>query len=309
MIEKQALLEILNQNFEEVFTDTKFYRDGGSLSYIVSSNEERYFLRIIRPELLETARQSIDIHTYLQGHAFAVPIIIFTKDGQPYIERKADDKTYLLVLYEYIEGGEPGVGDVESIGKLIANLHNIMKCYPKSLKSQEKHFFIDRYVDILRSKNDHTADEYEHLGNILWEKVKHLPQGFCHCDLYPGNILKSNEGKLYVLDFDTSCIGFPMYDITLFCNKTDYFAYSDKGFYESELWLQYFLKGYTKYRSLTEEEIKAFYYFHVIYHYQVQATIVEIYGIDCNPDDFEDKQLDWIKQWMKKAEMDKGIDF
>jgi len=309
MIENRELLEILNRNHKKTFTDISFNRDGGSLSYIVLSNEEKYFLRVIRPALLATAYQSIDIHTYLQGYNFAVPSIIFTKGGQPYITRTANDKTNLLVLYEYIEGGEPGDKDATAVGELIAKLHNVMQSYPKALKNQEKHFFIDRYVDILRSKNDHTADDYEHLGNMLWEKVKNLPKGFCHCDLYPGNIFKTDDGKLYVLDFDTSCYGFPMYDITLFCNKTDYFNYSDEGFDKSEITLQNFLKGYTKYRSLTDEEIRAFYYFHVIYHYQVQATIVEIYGINCNPDDFEDKQLDWIMSWMKKAATDRGIIF
>ena len=308
-MEKQELLEILNCNYENIFTDVNFYRDGGSLSYIVLSNDKQYFLRIIRPEFLVTAVQSIDIHMFLQGHNFPVPVIVFTKDNQPYVTRKTDSQTNLLVLYEYIDGGEIDDTDVENIGELTAKLHNIMEHYTKPLKSRDKHFFIGRYVDILRSKGDHTADEYERLGDMLWEKAKNLPKGFCHCDLYPGNILKSNDGKLYVLDFDTSCIAFPMYDITLFCNKTNYFEYSHEGFYKSELRLQHFLKGYLKHRTLTDEEMRAFYYFHVIYHYQVQATIVEIYGIDCNEDDFEDKQLDWITSWIKKAETDRGIDF
>jgi Ser/Thr protein kinase RdoA (MazF antagonist) len=156
-------------------------------------------------------------------------------------------------------------------------------------------------VEILRGKGDHTAQEYEELGEKLCDKVKHLPRGYSHCDLYPGNVMKGKDGKLYVLDFDTSCVSFPMYDVTLFCNRTDYFNYSDKGFEESELWLRLFLKGYVKHRQLTEEEIKAFYYLVVIYHYQLQATIVEIYGVDCNEDDFEDKQLDWIRNWIKTA--------
>ena len=309
MNDKQALLEILNSNYKISFTTIDFYRDGGSMSYVVFSDDEKYFLRVIRPELLATAYQSIDIHVFLQSQDFAVPSIVFTKDEQPFITKQTDDKTNLLVLYKHIEGGEPNDADVEKVGEMTAKLHDIMESYPKTLTSREKHFFIGRYVDILRNKNDHIADEYERLGNLLWSKVENLPKGFCHCDLYPGNILKSDEGKLYVLDFDTSCHGFPMYDITLFCNKTNYFEYSDEGFYQSVQRLHDFLKGYTKHRTLTEGEIQAFYYFHVIYHFQVQATIVEIYGVDCNPDDFEDKQLEWMHSWIKRAEQDKGIIF
>lgn len=36
---------------------------------------------------------------------------------------------------------------------------------------------------------------------------------------YP-NIRKDPDGKLYIHDFDTSCEGFPMYDLTLICDMT-----------------------------------------------------------------------------------------
>ena len=32
------------------------------------------------------------------------------------------------------------------------------------------------------------ADEFEAYGNEAWDKVKHLPAGYCHGDLYRNNI-------------------------------------------------------------------------------------------------------------------------
>ena len=306
-LEQHEILQILNHNYDIVFTDIEFYRDGGNLTYTVLSDETKYFLKVIRPTFLTTAVQSADIHLYLQNYDFAVPPIILTKDEQPYIKTGKDDTTNLLILYEYIAGDEPTDEDVENVGELVGRFHNLMESYPNELEKQDKHFFIGRYIDILRSKNHDRIDEYEELAEKLWEKVKNLPRSYCHCDLYIGNIFKTESDKLYVLDFDTSCNAFPVYDITLFCDRTSFFEYSDEGYEKSKMCLERFLKGYLKHRSLTKEEIAAVHYFRLIYHYQLQATIVEIHGINCNDDDFEDKQLDWLKSYINKAKAEANI--
>ncbi len=301
MMEKKEILRLLNHNYNMNFTKVEFYRDGGNLAYVVFLNDKKFFLRVIRPIFQEIALQSIDIQLYLQLNNFPVPTIIFTKDNQPFIQKKNFDGTDMLVLYEYIEGEEPSEEDVENVGELIGKLHLLMKSYPRRLERRDKHFFIERYIDILQQKNYSKIDEYIEIGEKLWKKVKDIPRGYCHGDLYRGNILKAKDNQLYVLDFDTSCEAFPIHDITLFCNETNYFEYSDEGFEKSEEWFRIFLKGYLKFCTLTEKEIEAFYFFHAIYHYQLQATIVEIHGIDCNESDFEDKQLEWIKSWLNKA--------
>lgn len=308
MLQREEILQVLNEEYPQEFVNVKFYRDGGSLSYIVKTRQEEYFLRLIRPELMETALQSIQIQVYLQNISFPVPPIIFTVKDQPYARQMRNGETCLLVLYEFISGGEPTGADIEGVGELIGRFHHVMEKYTGPLKIQDKYFFIDRYVKILAGKNHPLTQEYRALGDRLWEKVKNLPRGYCHCDLYRGNILKDRAGKLYVLDFDTSCNAFPMYDITLFCNETDYFAYSDEGFQKSQIWLRRFLEGYSKYRTLTEEEIDAFYVLHAVYHFQLQATIVEIYGVDCNEADFEDRQMDWMRRWLAKAKEEAGIE-
>ena len=295
------VMQTLNESYDTRFSNVEFNRDGGSLSYVLTDGESKYFLRIIRPELMETAYQSIDIHMYLTSEGFPVPKIVLAKQGKPYIQIHNREKTNLYVLYEYIEGGEPAHEDAAAVGELVGHLHTVMARYPGELKFRDKDFFIDRYVSILKSKNHVLSGAYERIGERLWDKVKHMPRGYCHCDLYPGNIHKSKDGQLYVLDFDTSCNGFPMFDITLFCGEIDYFKYTDEGFEQSKKQLERFLEGYKKHRMPTKEEIEAFYFLEAINHFQLQATIVEIYGLDCNEADFEEKQLDWIVKWLQRA--------
>lgn len=49
-----------------------------------------------------------------------------------------------------------------------------------------------------------------------------------------------------------------------------------------------------------DNQLFVMYEFIALRHFQLQATIVEIYDLDCIDEKFIDKQLDWIKQWRKQ---------
>ena len=144
-------------------------------------------------------------------------------------------------------------------------------------------------------------------GNELWEKVKDLPRGYCHGDMHSGNMQKTPHGKIYLLDFDTSCIGFPMYDITLFCNRTNYFEYDEQGHEKSRIMLNRFLSEYKKYNKISQNEINAFYDLIALYHFTLQATMIDLYGLDCVNNTFFDKQLNWLYKWLEQCELSKKI--
>jgi len=95
-----------------------------------------------------------------------------------------------------------------------------MEEYSGELIKRDKQFYIGRYIGILRKVQYPRIDEYIAYGDDLWEKIRDLPRGYCHGDMYDGNIRKTPDGKLYIHDFDTSCEGFPMYDTTLICDMT-----------------------------------------------------------------------------------------
>ncbi len=289
------------------FENIEFNRDGGSLSYVVFADNRKFFLRIIRPELMNTALQSIDIHLYLANSNFPVPNIILTKDCTPYITAGEQDNKHLYVLYEFIEGLEPKHSDAENVGKLVGQFHRIMRGYTGVLTVRDKLFFVDRYIEILRKKHYPKADVFNEMGNALWEKVKALPRGYCHCDLYRGNVHKAKDGSLYILDFDTSSNAFPIYDAVLFCNETNYFEYKNDGLIKTKKTLSKFLSGYTSCNSLSQAEIMAFGDLMAIYHFQVQATIIEIYGLDCVDEVFIDNQLDWLQRWQKQCEAESWL--
>lgn len=307
MIDETCILNEINKNYSMKFDDIIFHREGGSLSYIVLSKGRKFFLRIVRPVLMDTAMQSIDIHLYLYNNHFHVPQIIFTKFGTPYFSVDEQDGKHLCILYDFIDGKEPDINkDAEKIGKLVGRFHSVMQNYNGNLMIRKKHFFIDRYIEILRKKKypKEKLMTFVEYGDSLWEKVKNLPYGYCHGDLYRGNIHQTPTGEMYILDFDTSCRAFPIYDIMMVCNSTDYFNFDQNGYRKTKKIFERFLTGYLQYQTLSETELSAFYDLLAVMHYQLQATIIEIHGLDCVDEKFIDNQLDWLMKW--KAQCKKG---
>lgn len=296
------ILRTLNAWYPMRCDRLEFLRDSGCRAYAVFAEGGKYFLRVTKPVLFETAESSLNIQAFLQKRGFAVPPILFTREGAPSVCMEGEEGKTLYILYEFIEGVEADPEqDAEQLGALVGKLHRLMKEYPGTLEKRGKEFYIGRYLDILRRKRYQRAEEFAAYGEALWEKVKDLPRGYCHGDMYRGNFLKTREGTIYVLDFDTSCEGFSLYDPALICNMTDYFQWSEDGYSRSRKVFERFLPEYLKHSSLEEPPAEGFYDLIALYHFALQATVIEIFGLDCVDDVFFDRQLDWLYKWREQC--------
>ncbi|OGO90611.1 MAG: hypothetical protein A2Y17_01875 [Clostridiales bacterium GWF2_38_85] len=179
-----------------------------------------------------------------------------------------------------------------------------MKNYKGTLLKHDKQFFIDRYIGILKLKDYHFSklQLYIDYGDYLWDKVKLLPTGYCHGDMHYGNLLKTNYNEYILLDFDTSCYAYPMFDITLMCDATNYFELTPEEYDNSQKTYERFLNGYQKYRTINNDEYNSFYNWIAIRHFQLQATLVEVFGVNCINENYIDDQLDWLTQWINLCE-------
>ena len=294
------ILQEINARYPISFDKLELLRDSGSLAYAAYSEGQKYFLRLIKPSLAEPAVTGTQVQVFLQKRGFPVPAVYLTKEGAPYAPYEGG----LLVLYEFLEGEDSQPErDIEAIGTLVGRLHREMREYTGLLPVRDKQFYIGRYVDILRKKEYPKAEEYAVYGDALWEQLKLLPMGYCHGDMYSGNIRRTQEGKLYVHDFDTSCIGFPMYDAALICDATEYFLYAEENLAKSELLLERFLPKYRLESHISQEETGAFHALIAMQHFSTQATIVELFGPDCLDDRDIDGQLEWLLRWREQYEL------
>lgn len=304
-MDESKILNTLNTMYDIKVNSLQFLRKGGCTSYSILNESKLYFMKSIPAVFMDTINQSLNILTFLEEKGFPSPRIIRTKNGLLNIEVDEPDGKYFWVLFDFIEGSEPKEGEsIEDVGELVGHLHNVMREYKGILNIRGKEFFIDRYITILNKKNYNISNTnlFREYGDTLWKRVENLPRGFCHGDMHRGNLLKTSSGKLYLLDFDTSCNAFPVYDIMIMCNSTNYFDFDEKGYSKARSTYETFLNGYTKYCTLTNMEYKAFYDLIAIYHYQLQATIIEIYGLDCVDENFLDNQLGWLLRWGEQCE-------
>ncbi len=293
----EKLLERLKESWPYPFDRIDWNRDMGSTSYVVYAGEIPYFLRVIKPALISTAVTGVQVQWFLQQRGFPVPAILPTAKGELYVEGKED----LLILYEFIPGQDVDPEeDSEAIGALVGQLHREMKDYPGRFICRDRDFYLGRYLRILEQKEYPNIDAYRTIAEALWQKVGSLPMGYCHGDLYRGNIRKGADKRLYIHDFDTSCWGFPMYDVTLICDLTDYFRFDEGNYSRSLALLARFLDKYRAENPLNQAEADAFPALIALQHFSTQATIMELFGLDCFSWEDMDGQLNWLEQWNRQ---------
>lgn len=293
----EELLLRLRENYPYPFDRIDYNRDMGSTSYVVYAGKTPYFLRVIKPALISTAVTGVQVQWFLQQQSFPVPAILPTIRGSLYVEGKED----LLILYMFIEGQDVDPEeDGEAIGTLVGRLHREMKAYKGAFVRRDREFYLGRYLKILEQKEYPNIDAYRSMADLIWEKVGALPRGYCHGDMYRGNIRKGSDGTLYVHDFDTSCWGFPMYDVTLICDQTDYFHYEEKNYRRSLALLSRFMPAYRAQSPLSQEEADALPAFIALQHFSTQATVMELFGMDCFSWEDMDGQLQWLERWNRQ---------
>ena len=298
-MDEKTLQDILALNYGIESPSLEFLREGGATTYIVNERS-KYLLKVIGSAFSDTARQSASIMRYLEGNGFPVPKTKLTKSGETIFETEADGEKILIVLMDFIDGDEPELEKCASeVGRLVGRFHQLMEEYPSELVYRDKEFFIGRYIEFLRKKKYPRIKEYEELGERLWDKVKNLPQGNCHGDLHRGNLLQNADGKIYLVDFDTACKAPVMFDVMVMCDMTDYFNLKQEDIELTKVVYREFLSGYVGYHKLSREEILSFPYWVAIRHFQLQATILEIYGVDCIDEGFIDGQLYWLNKWQE----------
>ena len=300
---ENKLIQLLQTKYGLENVSLDFLREGGCTTYIVNG-EKKYLLKVISNAFKDTAKQSVMITRYLEEKGFPVPKTILTKTGQAIVE-VSDDDPYLVLLQEFIEGEEPDLEKsetAEKVGELVGKLHSFMKDSPVQLVSRDKQFFIGRYLDFLRQKAYPKIADYEKLGERLWDKVQGLPYGICHGDLHRGNLLQTKDGQIYFLDFDTVCQAPLMFDVMVMCDMTNYFNLQQEDIEITRSVYENFISGYTRNHPLSAEEKLSFYDWVAIRHFQLQATILEVHGINCIDEKFIDYQLYWLNKWMELQE-------
>ncbi len=306
----EYILKIISDEYSINPIHTALYRNSGGMLYFVDTKKDKYVFKVyssydINDEIhmdAFRAKESFKIINHLNKNNFAVPNIVSTTDVKLCTSIPMAEGNAIGVLFEYISGKDVEFKDIENdIAETTSSMHTIMKSYPRKLTVLGKDFYIGRMMKIFHQyyKENSQIHELEAFGNYAFDKIRDLPKGFCHGDYGTHNIKKA-KNKLYVYDFDAASGTYPMYDITLICDATNFWRFDAKDLNKTRENIYDFAEIYTKHCDLSQVEIDSYIYFLALRQYEVRATVAHnsIYKIGTHF--LNENYLNSLHSWMSE---------
>jgi homoserine kinase type II len=227
--------------------------------YLLETARGKHLLRVdeVKGEL--EVKRELDLLLFLRKHGFPCPQPLADRKGRHY--RESGGKC--LSVYRYYDGhalNPPRVtaGQLENIGRVLADLHTIGKSYKKGIDNR---FTFERIADVYGQARGRLPsyfkrivrtldDEVDYLQNYLETK---LPKGIIHGDLFHDNIIVKGDKVVAVLDFEAACRGKFIFDLATAVNALcfDGENYQLKRF-------EALIAGYESLRALSLAEWDAF---------------------------------------------------
>lgn len=149
------------------------------------------------------------------------PVPLLNSEDNPYTVLEDS----IIALYPFIEGKRPTYHleeDIALFGEVTATLHSLLKDFPfadrpgRALFKEITSFseVIKPTAKDLRVSNTSEisellgfwADAYDELSDYVHGEYRDLPFQMCHNDVTVGNLLKSPDGRVAILDFEFACM-------------------------------------------------------------------------------------------------------
>jgi len=225
VLDKNEIAELVEDyGLVKLISSTGIAAGSVNTSYLLETARGKHLLRIdeVKGEL--EVKRELDLLLFLRKHGFPCPQPLADRKGRYYRESAGK----CLSVYRYYDGRIVRAerlthGQLESIGRALAELHTIGKSYKKGIDNR---FSFDRIADLYAEVRRHLPsyfkrtvrtldDEAEYLQNYLESK---LPKGIIHGDLFPDNVILKGDKVVAVLDFEAACRGKFIFDLATAVN-------------------------------------------------------------------------------------------
>ena len=238
--------------FKELISIEKL--DGGwaNSNYKLSlSDGTKLVLKIWNEQHEDRVEYLLGITTYLSELGIPTPKPISFNNNEYLIMKNNLPWTIL----PFIDGEWLG-NDYQSLftlGQIQANMH--LAVPPKNLECDFSMgiTLFDKLFKIADERN--CWDDFLltlKSSRSIYEKLDKLPKGIIHGDLFPDNVIRQNDGNLFLLDFEEVCNDILAFDLAM--------TFVGFGWEEGEpindRWVA-ILEGYQSVRKLTKEELDA----------------------------------------------------
>lgn len=184
-----------------------------------------------------------------------------------------------------------------NIGKLIAKLHNL----PTEENDTWKEDLEEEFMELKQLAKDVVEEKlYKNITDFLEQGIKNISISknvIIHKDIRPGNILY-NDGKYYLLDFESMCVGDRDYDFIRMFN-----IFNEKEVYKYEDFKS-FMDGYNSINEIhfDEEKWKLYskYYAFRMYTRMLSGKIDRNANFEEYVKGILEDKYDRITEWIKK---------
>ena len=238
--------------FKELISIEKL--DGGwaNSNYKLSlSDGTKLVLKIWNEQHEDRVEYLLGITTYLSELGIPTPKPISFNNNEYLIMKNNLPWTIL----PFIDGEWLG-NDYQSLftlGQIQANMH--LAVPPKNLECDFSMgiTLFDKLFKIADERN--CWDDFLltlKSSRSIYEKLDKLPKGIIHGDLFPDNVIRQNDGNLFLLDFEEVCNDILAFDLAMTFVG---FGWED-GEPINDRWVA-ILEGYQSVRKLTKEELDA----------------------------------------------------
>lgn len=235
-------------------------RRGNHQSHLlVDAGRNRYVFRFDRSKGELEVKREVDLLLYLRKHEFPCP--------QPVPDRKSRHYRSVaggcLTAFRYIEGRAPQVseltiGQIENVGRTLAELHVIGKGYKKGIDNR---FTFERVAEVYLGMRGRLPSYFKKITRTLDEEAAYLanyletklPKGVINGDLFEENVLVKGDKLVAILGFDAACRGKFIFDLATAVNAVCFVdgRYDIKRF-------EALIGGYESLRTLSLAEWDAF---------------------------------------------------
>ena len=219
-------------------------------NYKLSLNDNtKRVLKIWDEQTLDEVDYLLSITTYLSDNGVPTPSPIPFSNGEFMVVKNG----LAWTLLPFVEGAwlEPNDSSLYSLGRIQASLHLIKSPVNLKEKFSMGNSLFDKLFSIADERNE-WSDFLRMLkseSTILKQNIGELPRGIIHGDLFPDNILGTNDNINSILDFEEVCYDILAFDLVMTFVGCGW----ENGEPVVERWVA-LLEGYQSDRMLSHEE-------------------------------------------------------
>lgn len=231
----------------------------GRLQFLLETARGKFVVDLDETKSELELKREQDLALFLRKHGYPCRAPLADRRGRHFQEYSGRQ----LSVYRRIDGHELNLssvtpGQLENIGRVVADLHLVTKTYKKG---GENHFSFDGVAELYNSvrgrlpsymkKIVRTLDEeLDYLENYLEMK---LPKGTIHGDVRPANLLVKGDKVVALLGFEIAGRGKFILDLATAVNSLCF----DQGQYDLKRF-EALIAGYESLRTLSLAEWDAF---------------------------------------------------